>query len=229
MANHCAIIVGMGGIGTALADQIEHGGRFAQIHRLGRSSGFDPFDEASVAAAAARIKASAIEPTLVVVTTGMLHDDQQAPEKSMRDLDPARLARSFAINTIAPAIIAKYFIPLLPRQTPSVFAALSARVGSISDNRTGGWHGYRASKAALNMMIKTLSIETVRNRPLALCVTLHPGTVDTGMSKPFQSNVAADKLFTPEESARHLLRVIGGLTAQENGKCLAWDGVEIVS
>jgi NAD(P)-dependent dehydrogenase (short-subunit alcohol dehydrogenase family) len=229
MTSHCAIIVGMGGIGTALADQIEHSAKFTQTHRLGRATGFDPLDEATVAAAAALIKDAGIEPALIIVTTGMLHDNQQKPEKSLRDLDAARLARSFAINTIAPSIIAKHFIPLMPRKAPSVFAVLSARVGSVSDNRTGGWHGYRASKAALNMMIKTLSIETVRTRPLALCVALHPGTVDTGMSKPFQSNVATDKLFTPDVSAKHLLGVIERLTVNENGKCLAWDGAEIVS
>ena len=140
---------------------------------------------------------------------------------------PIYFARSFAINTIAPAIVAKHLIPKMPRDRRAVFAVLGARVGSIGDNRTGGWHGYRASKAALVMLMKTIAIETARSRPNAIIVTLHPGTVDTDMSKPFQGNVASEKLFTPAFAAEQLLRVINSLTPADSGGHLAWDGVRI--
>ena len=211
-----SIIIGQGGIGTALDDRIDGAIRWARPD-------VDPTDEASVIRAAAEIESV----DLAIVTTGMLHDDQQRPERALKELDPAGLARSFAINTIAPAIVAKHLIPKMPRDRRAVFAVLGARVGSIGDNRTGGWHGYRASKAALVMMMKTIAIETARTRPNAIVVTLHPGTVDTGMSKPFQGNVTPEKLFTPAFSAECLLRVINGLTPADSGGHFAWDGTRI--
>ena len=210
------IIIGQGGIGTALADRIDGAIRWARPD-------VDPTDEASVIRAAAGIESV----DLAIVTTGMLHDDQQRPERALKELDPASLARSFAINTIAPAIVAKHLIPKMPRDHRAVFAVLGARVGSIGDNRTGGWHGYRASKAALVMMMKTIASETARTRPNAIVVTLHPGTVDTGMSKPFQGNVMPEKLFTPAFSAECLLSVIDGLTPADSGGHFAWDGTRI--
>jgi NAD(P)-dependent dehydrogenase (short-subunit alcohol dehydrogenase family) len=157
----------------------------------------------------------------------LLHDADLAPERASRELDQGKLLRQFAVNAVGPALVAKHFVPLLPRQGRSVFAALSARVGSIGDNRLGGWYGYRASKSALNMLIRTLSIELGRTHPEAICVALHPGTVDTDLSKPFQKNVAADQLFSPEQSAAHLLTVIDQLTPMHSGRCFAWDGTEI--
>ena len=210
------IIIGQGGIGTALADRIDGALRWARPD-------VDPTDEASVIRAAAGIESV----DLAIVTTGMLHEDQQRPERALKELDPAGLARSFAINTIAPAIVAKHLIPKMPRDRRAVFVVLGARVGSIGDNRTGGWHGYRASKAALVMMMKTIAIETARTRPHAIIVTLHPGTVDTGMSKPFQGNVALEKLLTPAFSAECLLSVIDGLTPADSGGHFAWDGTRI--
>jgi NAD(P)-dependent dehydrogenase (short-subunit alcohol dehydrogenase family) len=210
------VIIGLGGIGSALADQIQDAIRWSRPD-------VDPTDEASIARAAATID----ELDLAIVTTGMLHDDQQRPERALKELDPAALTRSFAINTIAPAIIAKHLIPKMPRDRRAVFAVLGARVGSIGDNRTGGWHGYRASKAALVMLMKTVAIETARTRPNAIIVTLHPGTVDTGMSKPFQGNVAPEKLFTPALAAEQLLKVIDGLTPADSGGHFAWDGSRI--
>ncbi|MEM8916473.1 MAG: C-factor, partial [Pseudomonadota bacterium] len=121
----------------------------------------------------------------------------------------------------------KHFLPLLARQRKAVFAPISARVGSISDNQLGGWHSYRASKAALNMVLKTLSIELAVKNPGAVCVGLHPGTVDTGLSEPFQRGVAEGKLFTPTKSARHLLTVLDGLGPEETGHSFAWDGQRI--
>jgi NAD(P)-dependent dehydrogenase (short-subunit alcohol dehydrogenase family) len=135
--------------------------------------------------------------------------------------------RLFAVNAIGPALVAKHFVPLLPNEDRCVFAALSARVGSITDNRLGGWYGYRASKAALNMLIKTLAIELARTRPEAICVALHPGTVDTGLSKPFQKGVASDRLFSTDSTAAQLLEVIERLEPDQSGRCFAWDGAEI--
>lgn len=131
----------------------------------------------------------------------------------------------FAINAIGPALVAKHVLPLLPREGKAVFAALSARVGSISDNRLGGWYGYRASKAALNQLIRTLSIELARQRKDAICVGLHPGTVDSPLSRPFQSSV--ERLFTPMFAAERLLTVIEGLDVTQSGQLLAWDGSTI--
>jgi NAD(P)-dependent dehydrogenase (short-subunit alcohol dehydrogenase family) len=211
-----SIIIGQGGIGIALADRVDG------VIRWSRPE-VDPTDEDSIIRAAAGLDSV----DLAIVTTGMLHDAQQRPERALKELDAATLARSFAINTIAPALVAKHLIPKMPRDRRAVFAVLGARVGSIGDNRTGGWYGYRASKAALVMLIKTIAIETARMRPDAIVVTLHPGTVDTGMSKPFQGNVAPEKLFTPALAAEQLLGVIDRLTPADSGGHFAWDGSRI--
>ncbi len=166
-------------------------------------------------------------PRLVIVATGLLHDGALQPEKSFRALDGDAMARAFRINTIGPALVAKHALPLLPRDGRSVFAVLGARVGSIADNRSGGWHSYRASKAALAMLVRTLSIELSQRNPERLCVGLHPGTVDTGLSLPFQRGVADGRLFTPEFAAERLLEVIDSLDARSNGSVLAWDGQTI--
>ena len=184
----------------------------------------DILDESSIEAAAAAVSADdAVD--LVLVTTGILHDgDRIQPEKSLRDFDADTMTRVFALNAIAPAIVAKHFLPALRKGHKTVFAALSARVGSISDNRLGGWASYRASKAALNMLLKTASIEHARRNRSSVVAALHPGTVDTELSAPFQSNVPDEQLFTPETSAGHLLSVIDGLTPADSGGFFAWDG-----
>lgn len=184
-------------------------------------------DEASIAAAAAATQEGG-PLDLVLVATGLLHDGAgMQPEKSFRSLDPVNLARSFQVNAIGPGLVAKHFLPLLARDRKAVFAALSARVGSIGDNHLGGWYGYRAAKAALNMTIRCLAIETGRNRKQMICVGLHPGTVDSGLSQPFQGGVAPEKLFTAEIAAGHLLTVIDQLETEDSGKLFAWDGKEI--
>jgi NAD(P)-dependent dehydrogenase (short-subunit alcohol dehydrogenase family) len=215
------LIVGAGGIGGALVDQLKAHG---DVTVWSRSTGVDVTIEPDIAAAA-QLLPDTLES--VFVTTGMLHDATQRPERSMRELDVDKLARSFLINTIAPALVARHVLPRLPRDRRAVFAVLGARVGSIGDNRTGGWHGYRASKAALVMLVKTLSIELKRTHPQAICVALHPGTVDTAMSKPFQGNVAPEKLFTPDFSAERLIAVAGALTPADTGGHFAWDGARI--
>lgn len=231
----CAVFGASGGIGAALADALAARSDVAEVWAGARAApadqgktrgfAFDLTDEASIAAACARIGAPL---DLAIVATGRLTlADGSGPEKSVRALDPARLAESFAINAIGPAIVAKHVAPLLPRDRRAVFAALSARVGSISDNRLGGWHGYRASKAALNMLVRNVAVELARTHPQAVVVTLHPGTVDTGLSAPFQRGVAAEKLFTPAFSAARLLAVLDGLTPADSGKLFAWDGAEV--
>ena len=224
-----AVVIGAsGGIGAALADALAAAG--GDVHRLDRGGTHAPpldlTDEASIAAAAARIGDSG-PVDLVIVASGVLQAGGASPEKRWRDLDAEVLARYFAVNATGPALVAKHFLPLLPADRPAAFAALSARVGSIADNRLGGWYGYRASKAALNMLVKTLAIELARSRPAALCVALHPGTVDTRLSEPFQRGVAPGKLFTPARSAQALLDVLERLTAAESGGCFAWDGARI--
>lgn len=224
MSGSAVVIGASGGIGRAIADTLEEEGGHDAVYRFSRSTGeIDLADEASIAAAAARVT---IAPTLVIVATGLLHEGDHGPEKALRDLDPAWLARQFAVNAIGPALIAKHYIPLMPK-SGSVFAALSARVGSITDNRLGGWYGYRAAKAALNQLIRTIAIETRRTNDRAIIVGLHPGTVDTEFSKPFQGNVAPGHLFTPDRAALQLLDVIEGLGVKDSGKVFDWQGVEV--
>ena len=191
---------------------------------LGRATdpALDLLDESSIAAAAA---ACGTGLTLVIDATGFLHDAAFQPEKSLRQLDPAHLARSFALNATGPALLMKHFLPLLARDRRAVFATLSARVGSISDNRLGGWYAYRASKAALNQLVRTASVEIARSRPQAICVALHPGTVDTGLSGPFAKNGL--DVQTPAEAAAKLLAVIAGLTTARTGTLIDQNGVTV--
>jgi NAD(P)-dependent dehydrogenase (short-subunit alcohol dehydrogenase family) len=189
--------------------------------------GFDLADEESIAEACAWFaKDGPLD--LVLVATGILHDGGALqPEKALKSLTGEALARAFRINAAGPALIAKHALPLLAKDRGAVFAALSARVGSIADNALGGWHAYRASKAALNMLIRNAAIELARKDKTALCVTLHPGTADTALSRPFQGNVKPEKLFTPDDAAAKLLSVIDALTPARTGTLLAWDGTTI--
>ncbi len=223
-----AIILGSsGGIGAALVRSLAEEGQHTPVIGLSRSAGdFDLANEASIAACAARF-ANAGPPGLIIVATGLLHDGDHRPERSFRELDTDWMARNYAVNTIGPALIAKHFLPLLPKEGRSIFAVLSARVGSITDNHLGGWHSYRAAKAGLNMMIRNFALEMRRTHPRAVCVGLHPGTVDTTLSKPFQANVGPGKLFDADRAALQLLDVLDGLKGVDSGKCFAWDGEEI--
>ncbi len=228
-----AVIIGAsGGIGAALADALQADGRHDIIHRFARSlpapHSVDITDEASVAAAAALVRDSGPPPRLVFVATGLLHADGRQPERKLADIDPDWMARNFAVNTIGPALIAKYFLPLLPRRERTVFAMLSARVGSIGDNRSGGWYSYRASKAALNQLVRGFAIVEARRNPDAIVVALHPGTVDTDLSAPFQRGVSAEQLTRAPTAAANLLRTLGALTPAETGRIFAWDGSEII-
>ncbi|NBB71997.1 MAG: SDR family NAD(P)-dependent oxidoreductase [Alphaproteobacteria bacterium] len=232
-----AVVVGAaGGIGAAVVERLARDDRIGRVEAWARrplepagkvrTDGVDVTDEASIEAAAARLEEGPLD--LVLVTTGVLHDDAGLrPEKSWRQLDAGALARSYTINAIGPALVAKHLLPRLRRDHKAVFGALSARVGSIEDNRIGGWYAYRASKAALNQILRTLAIELARRRPAAVCVGLHPGTTDTALSAPFQANVPEGKLFTPAFVAERLLAVVDDLDASASGGLYAWDGARI--
>ena len=232
MTGKSAVVFGAsGGIGAAIADALEADDQFDVIVRFSRSGNspvpVDLTSEASIRDAASWMKDNHISPSLVFVATGLLHDDDRGPEKSLRQLDADWLLKNYQVNAVGPAMIARYFLPLMDRKQSLRFAALSARVGSISDNRLGGWYGYRASKAALNMMIRNLSIEWSRKNDKSIIVALHPGTVDTALSQPFQSNVPTEQLFDPGRAARQLLAVLEALQPTDSGKVFAWDGTEI--
>lgn len=235
---NAAVIGASGGIGGALADALQECPQVAGVLRLCRSAPdpgtadgpaarLDIEDEASIAAAAGFAAQRYGRLHLVIVATGILHGGGLRPEKSWRDLSGDAMERAFRVNAAGPTLVAKHFLPLLAEDRKSVFAALSARVGSIGDNRLGGWHAYRASKAALNMIVRTLAVELGRRNGAALCVGLHPGTVDTPLSKPFQHNVPEGKLFSPDRAARCLLDVLAGLGPQHSGRVFAWDGSEV--
>ncbi|MCB1577950.1 MAG: SDR family NAD(P)-dependent oxidoreductase [Xanthomonadales bacterium] len=164
---------------------------------------------------------------LVFNAAGVLHSEGLRPEKSLEQVTLASLQRGFAINAFAPILLAKALLPLLQHGAPLVFASLSARVGSIGDNRSGGWYAYRASKAAQNQLLKTFSIELARRNRSACCVLLHPGTVDTPLSAPFQARVHPEKLFVAERAVSHLLDIIARCTPAQSGRFYAWDGSEV--
>ncbi|GAA4027947.1 SDR family oxidoreductase [Sphingomonas rosea] len=220
-----SIVIGAsGGIGAALAARLETRGE--TVHRLSRSlNGFDLTDEASIADAAAALPFDRID--RLIVATGLLHDGDLRPERALRDLTQDHLMRSFLVNAIGPALVLRHFVPLLSRDEGAKVALLSARVGSIADNRLGGWYGYRASKAALNQFVRTAAIEIMRTRPTAVVVALHPGTVDTAMSRPFQGNVAAERLFDSATSAERLIEVLDGLTPADSGGFFDWKGERV--
>ncbi|QIG52834.1 SDR family NAD(P)-dependent oxidoreductase [Altererythrobacter sp. BO-6] len=233
----CAAVFGAsGGIGAALVRALAERG-VGTIYAGSRSGAvpggpgvrpfrFDLIDEASIAAAAQAMRDT--PPDLVIVASGVLTlPDGTGPEKSLKQIDGEAMARVFALNTIGPALVAKHMLSLLPRGGRSVFAALSARVGSISDNRLGGWHSYRASKAALNMLVRNFAIELGRTHGEAVVMGLHPGTVDSALSAPFHSGLPEGQLTAPEDAAANLLGVLDGLLPEQSGKVFDWQGEEV--
>ena len=207
-----------GGIGSALVEALDAD----EVVGLSRSAGdFDLIDEGSIAKAAKRFS----EPfDLILDATGALEIDGVGPEKSIQSIDPQNMARQFALNAIGPALIFKHFWRLLPRENRSIMASLSARVGSIGDNNLGGWISYRASKAALNQVVKTTSIELKRTRAQTICVALHPGTIRTPLTEKYVGNHPA---VSPEEGAQNILSVLDGLEGKDTGKFLDWAGKTI--
>lgn len=222
-----AIVIGAtGGIGSALVHELGRQAVFATTLGFSRNGlpALDLCDESSVANCAAHAARLGV-PRLILDATGMLHRDNLQPEKSWRQLDAAQMAEAFAINAIGPALLMKHFLPLLPRSGKSVFATLSARVGSIGDNRLGGWYSYRASKAALNQFVRTAAVELGRSHREAICVALHPGTVDTRLTLPFRK--AGLDVQSPDIAAGRLLSVIDKLGPGDSGGFFDHLGVDV--
>lgn len=232
-----AVVGATGGIGGEFVRQLAGDAGVARVHALSRepvewhddkvvAAALDVGDEESVASAAQASGHESLD--LVIAATGILHrGDVLQPEKALQDIDAGAMMEVFRINAVGPALVAKHFLPKLRRNGKTAFAALSARVGSIGDNRLGGWVSYRASKSALNMILKTQSIEHARRFPESVVAALHPGTVDTGLSAPFQRRVPEGKLFSPAQSVGYLLAVIDSLTPADTGGFFAWDGTPI--
>ncbi|MEO0393351.1 MAG: SDR family NAD(P)-dependent oxidoreductase [Pseudomonadota bacterium] len=235
-----AVFGASGGIGRAFIEHLVNDPSVAHVYGVSRQPptdlaadslslhAYDPLDDDSLGALAATMKADG-PVDLVISAIGLLHHEDQGiePEKTWRHLQPENLAAMYTANAVVPIMIAKHMLPLLPRDRKAGYAALSARVGSISDNRIGGWYGYRAAKAALNQHIRCAAIELARRYDQAFCIGLHPGTVDTGLSKPFQKQVAEHKLFTPAFSAGAMLQVIDQISPDQSGGLFACDGEEI--
>lgn len=230
-----ALVIGAGGgIGAAFLKALADDPAYGRIHALSRqpveaapgivSHRYDPSTDDGVLSALAPFAEEPIG--LVLVTVGTLHDEAAGPEKTIKQLTSERFLEVMRINAVIPGLVGRALLPVF-RRRPLTFAAISARVGSISDNRIGGWHSYRASKAALNMLVRNLSIEAQRLNENSIAVTLHPGTVDTALSEPFQGNVPEGKLFTPDYSAGKLLEVVRGLTPADSGRCFDYAGKEI--
>lgn len=231
-----AVFGASGGIGKPLCEALIAGGT-ALVHAGSRAgqgpegAGIRPFafdlkDESSIAAAAEAMRCD--PPEWVIVATGVLTlPDGTGPERTYKRLDAAALAEVLALNTIGPAMIAKHMLGIMPKGCAFTFAALSARVGSISDNRLGGWHSYRASKAALNMLLKNFAIEAARTHPDSVIVGLHPGTVDSALSQPFQSGLAQGQLTMPQDAAANLLQVLSALTPDQSGRVFDFRGDEV--
>lgn len=214
MDNLAVVIGASGGIGGALMDRLQAAGR--TVVGLSRRD-MDLTDEDSIARAAGRV-ARLGPPGLILVATGVLHGPGMQPEKTIRALDADAMARAFAVNAIGPALILKHFLPLLPRDRRAVLAVLSAKVGSIADNRLGGWYSYRASKAALNQIARTAAVELRRTHPKAICVAFHPGTVDTPLSDGFAKTGL--QVQQPQEAASALLATIDRLDPAQSGAFL---------
>jgi NAD(P)-dependent dehydrogenase (short-subunit alcohol dehydrogenase family) len=197
-----------------------HGGRL-------RRTELDVTDERSVAAFEPFLRSIEGGVDLAIHAAGLLHDGSLQPEKTVQDCRPSELMRLFEVNAVGPLCVAATLLRVLGRRRQVTFAALSAMVGSIGDNRLGGWYGYRASKAALNQFMRTLAIECRVNFPRATIVAIHPGTTDTALSRPFQRNVNPDKLYSPAQTAARILKVAAGAAGARNGCFLNWDGSEI--
>ena len=238
MKKTVAIIGSSGAIGNAVAEILLDDDGVEAIYRFSRNDSnensdrvknlfLDIEDEESIKDCIKNLSKD-IKFDLVFVATGILHNDNDIfPEKSIRDISQSKLEKVLLVNTIGPALVGKYLIPYLRKDSKSIFAFLSARVGSISDNKLGGWYSYRASKTALNQIIKNFSIEVRRSNPNAIFIGLQPGTVKSFLSKPFEKNVRPENLFTPEYSATKMLEVIDNLSIEDTGKVYAWDGEEI--
>ena len=229
LQQNLALIIGSnGGLGAALLSQLEGDAGYAQAVGLSRSTqvSVNYGDESSIARAAQHIAdlcaASNLQLRLLLVATGFLHGAQGQPERSFTNLDAEYLQHVFKINTLGPALVMKHFLPLLPKTGRCLAGFLSARVGSMGDNALGGWYGYRASKAALNQLVKTASIELTRRNKDSICVSLHPGTVATLLSEPFAKTGL--NVRPASEAANDLLAVLAGLSPADTGCLVDYQG-----
>jgi NAD(P)-dependent dehydrogenase (short-subunit alcohol dehydrogenase family) len=233
--NLSVVVIGAsGGIGGALVKYFSSMEKVKKIYAFSRNDlsyhdkkvfqgHIDITDEDSISDAATRIDN---ELDIIIVASGILHGEGLSPEKSLQNLNAHSLQTLFMVNSTGPALVMKHFLPRIRRDEKAVFAALSARVGSLSENNLGGWYGYRASKSALNMFLKTAAIEMARKYKKAAVIGFHPGTVDTRLSKPFQNNVGHE-IFLPEQAANYLISVIDQIGPEETGSIFAWDGQPI--
>ncbi len=229
-----ALVIGAsGGLGAALKAQLIASAPFSQVLGLSRSVSeagaplLDITDEASIAAGAQWVQMQCAQQPLrlVIVATGFLHEHGKGPERSLAQLNAAYLSRLFAINTIGPALLLKHLAPNLPREGKCNIVFISAKVGSIGDNALGGWYGYRASKAALNQIVKTASIELTRRNKHSCCIALHPGTVGTALSEPFGKSGL--NVREPRIAAQEIVQVVGRLTPQDTGCFIDYQGYRL--
>ena len=231
-----AIIGSSGGIGRAFLDAYIADKEISNIYSISRTEvesnderiihiNIDVTDEVSVKAAASKIGENRLDK--LIVATGILHTELFGPEKSIKDIKIENFVKIFSVNAFGPALIGKYFLPLMKKDKKSIAAFLSARVGSISENKLGGWYAYRASKSALNQIIKNFSIEAKRTNPTGIIIGLQPGTVKSKLSEPFQKNVKKGKLLLPKDSVKSLIRVIENVMQNDSGKIFDWKGEEI--
>jgi NAD(P)-dependent dehydrogenase (short-subunit alcohol dehydrogenase family) len=231
-----AIIGSSGAIGRAFLDAYIADKNISNIYSISRTEvksndrriihiNIDVTDEVSVKAAASKIEENRLD--RLIVATGVLHTKSFGPEKSIKDIKIENFVKIFSVNTFGPALIGKYFLPLMTKDQKSIVAFLSARVGSISENKLGGWYAYRASKSALNQIIKNFSIEAKRTNSSGIIIGLQPGTVKSKLSEPFQKNVKKGKLFLPEDSVDSLIKVIENVMQNDSGKIFDWEGEEI--
>ena len=236
MDKNVAIIGASGAIGNAFVEHYSNDQSVKNVFAFSRkkqtyenqkiqSFELDIENQNSIQDAAEKIKDKSLNH--IIVATGILHSEHFNPEKSIKDINHDIMTKVISVNTIGPSLVGRYFIPLLTKDTKSVLAFLSARVGSISDNKLGGWYSYRASKTALNQIIKNFSIELKRTNSNAIVLGLQPGTVDSNLSEPFKKNVVKGKLFTPEQSRELLSNVIENATTKDSGNLLAYDGETI--
>ncbi len=225
-----ALIIGAGDIGCCLSDYLRIIAPKLDIYICGRKLSsqrgiyLDLENDDSFASFEKQISLLNKPLRLVINTSGFLHSNLLKPEKRLSNVNRTNITKNFSINAIAPILIAKSIEKFIRPDLPFSFASLSARIGSIGDNRLGGWYSYRASKAAQNQFLKTLSIEWRRKFPFSIISLLHPGTCDTKLSKPYQSSVPQDKLFTPFQSVEYLINIISEQKPSDSGKFLAWDG-----